>query len=98
MTKAGLFLFSLLSFSALSFGALSPLAQSAIEIETILKDPRLHLLGSREVVNEIYRREEGYIICTDHYFLKVGVHRLPSEGLGPARFELEFHPPQEYLP
>ena len=96
--KIGLLLL-FLSCSIFSYNALPPLAQSAVEVEAILKDPRLHqYLTSAEVIHEIQRSEEGYIVCTNHYFMKVDVHYLPAEGLGPAHFELEFYPAQEYLP
>ena len=79
-------------FSVNCFAALSPFYQSKKEIETILADKRLSdSLGSAELIYEVLRTAEGYTITSTKYSLKIDVKYLPSDMIGPAKFELTFH-------
>lgn len=88
------FLFLLITSTA--FSALPPLAQSTREIQSILADSRFYeALGSAESIREILRTEEGYLILTQTYALKVHVlyDRADTKRIGPAQYHLEFEPP-----
>lgn len=78
------------------FALLPPLAQSTREIQAVLVDARLHeTLGSGEVIKEIIRNEQGYLIVSYNYSLQVDIHYIRGDqnGIGPAKFRLEFQQP-----
>lgn len=79
------------------FALLPPLAQSIKEIKAIVGDKRLYnSFEPGEVIQDIIRLEEGYLILTTHYEMVVGVryNHSTSARVGPARFQLEFHNPR----
>jgi hypothetical protein len=79
-----------------TFALLPPLAQSTREIQSLLSDSRFYkALGSAEVIKEIARTDNGYLILTQNYALQVDIHYLQNENkklMGPAQFEFEFYP------
>lgn len=91
MTKTMLAI--LLASSSMAFAALPPLAQSEREIKAILDSHETYqLLGGAEPIDQIVRTENGYLLITAHKELLVDIHYLPAK-IGPAEFELSFHPP-----
>ncbi|MBS0624907.1 MAG: hypothetical protein JSS32_02515 [Verrucomicrobia bacterium] len=79
---------------AAAFAALPPLAQSSREIQAILVDPRLQeMLGSAELIQSITRTEEGYVVITSNYQLRVDVEYKSSQRIGPVSFDLQFYEP-----
>jgi hypothetical protein len=88
-----LLLIACLSGSSL-FAVLPPLAQNIREIEAMLADSRFYeALGSPEMIQDIIHIDGGYLVLTQHYALRVEVHYLPAQRIGPAAFELIFQPP-----
>ena len=79
-------------FSDYRVQALPPQYQEAREIDAILHDPRLQERTYDEVVLEIRRVEDGYLVVTERATIQVRVHYLPPDCCGPAKFELEFLP------
>jgi hypothetical protein len=84
---------AVLSYGALH-AALPPFYQSLREMEAVLTDPRLHeLLGSAEMIQQVSKTDEGYLVLTQNYLVRVDLRYLPAKMLGPAHFELEFNNP-----
>lgn len=91
--KIAVFFISLF-FSSSLFCALPPLAQSSKEIQELLADSRLYsLLKSSDIIKEVIRTEEGYVILTKDRLLRVDIEYLPQSGPGPRKFEFHFHMP-----
>lgn len=89
------FLFLLAISCSTAYALLPPLAQSIREIEAILADPRLYQsLGSPEMIVGIERNEQGYVVVTRNYSLQVILTYTPLPHPGPARFDLDFQPPE----
>ncbi len=83
-----------LSICTTGFAALPPMAQSAREMQAVLADPKLQeYLGSAEPIQEIKRTEEGYLVLTEHFVMKVDVVYSQAKRPGPVPFELEFQRP-----
>lgn len=79
-----------------AFAALPPLAQSNREIQAILQSKETYqLLGGAYPIDQIVRCENGYLLITANKELLVDIHYLHTGKVGPAEFELEFHPPVE---
>ncbi len=88
------FLFVL--FASTAFAALPPLAQSRRELQAVLADNRFYnSLGSAEMIQEIIRTNEGFLIFTQNYSMHVDVKYGGGDRrvIGPIHFELEFHQP-----
>ncbi len=88
------FVFLLISLFALStsYALLPPLYHTLSEIEAIISDERLaQELGSAEGITKIERVDEGYVITTFRYQLKVDVNYIPQQMIGASKFELTFH-------
>ena len=86
------FLFStaLLTSSA-CYGALPPAWEGVREIKAILDAPDLNQhLDSSEVINGIYREDEGWVIQTSRSEIHVKVESLPQSIPGPVKFHLTF--------
>lgn len=76
------------------FALLPPLYEGIAEIRAILTDEKLsEVLTSGEVIQEIHKTDAGYMFYTNHHQLNVVVKKLPAQGPGPAKFELEFKEP-----
>jgi len=89
--KKLIFIF-LLIFNIKIFAVLPPFYQSKEEIEAIISDPRLaEKLDSSELILEIKKIDEGYLITTNKSKLKVEIIYLPQKTFGPSLFELKFH-------
>jgi hypothetical protein len=92
--KKMFFILACLMCTAFGFAALPPFYQSSIEIERILNDPRTNeKLGSGQMILDIKRVENGWLIVTPRYQMNVDVNYIPTGRVGPASFELEFHDP-----
>ena len=80
-----------------TFGLLPPLAQSTRELQALLADSRFYeSLGSAELVKDIIRTDKGYLVLTQNYAMRVDLKyegRGDQKFVGPAQFQLEFHPP-----
>jgi len=89
----GCFLFITISSSC--FAALPPFYQSAKELKDLLSDQRLaEKLGSGQLIQDIIRTENGYLIVTPRKRLDVEVHYYPPKyGVGPSQYEFYFHEP-----
>ncbi len=87
----------LVFLASTTFAVLPPLAQNTRELQAILADPRLYeSLGGAELIRELIRTEEGYLILTQNYAMQVEViyeGRGDQKWVGPAQFHLEFHRP-----
>jgi hypothetical protein len=84
----------MLASSSVACAALPPLAQSGREIKAILDSQETYtLLGGEEPIDQIVRTENGYLLITAHKQLLVDIRYLPFKKIGPAEFELGFHPP-----
>ena len=77
------------------FALLSPLNQSIKELAAVLRSPQLHQLPSGERIQEIVRTDKGFIIYSDRYRIKVAVIHKKKSTIGPARFKLQFQPPEK---
>jgi len=74
--------------------ALPPFFHTLREIEAIISDSRLHEeLGGGEPILEVKRVDEGYLILTNRYTLKVEViYHFPHElWCGIGEIELKFN-------
>ena len=83
-------------FATTLFSALPPLAQSSKELQALLSDSQLQdNLGSGELIQEIIRTENGYVVMTRNYLMRVDIHYPIQEQrrVGPVSFELHFNPP-----
>lgn len=79
-----------------TFAALPPLAQSTREMQALLSDGKFYeSLGSAEQIKEIIRTDQGYLILTQNYVMRVDVKYGGGDRkiIGPIHFELEFNPP-----
>lgn len=79
-----------------TFAALPPLAQSMRELQALLSDERFYdSLGSAEMVKDIIRTENGFLVLTQHYAMKVDVKYGGGDKrvIGPVHFELQFQQP-----
>lgn len=89
-------LFFILIASA-SFAALPPLAQSTRELQAVLSNTQFYQnLGSAELIKDIIRTEQGFLVLTQNYAMRVDVKyggRGDQKLAGPVPFELEFHAP-----
>ncbi len=86
----------LLSFASTTFAVLPPLAQSTREFKALLADPRFQdALGNGEMIQDILRTKEGFLVMTQNYALRVDVQYVPRETkiAGPAQFTLHFYDP-----
>lgn len=73
--------------------ALPPLYQSSAEINAIMIDDQLgRKLQSGELITDIHKNEQGYLITTNHNRLQVNVEYMPSRP-GPVKFNLHFEDP-----
>ncbi len=78
------------------FAALPPLAQSTRELQALLSDSRFYSsLGSAEMIREIIRTENGLLVLTQNYAMRVDVKYggRDREVVGPIHFDLEFQHP-----
>lgn len=72
-------------------GLLSPLSQELVELKTLLQDPALEqLVGSGEIIQEIKKTENGYVLTTSKQKVFVNVNYTPINRPGPAQFKLSF--------
>ena len=77
-------------------GALPPLAQSAREIESLMRDSQIQiLLGSGEGIEEVIRAESGYVILTKSRMLRVDIEYTEQARPGPLNYKFHFHKPVE---
>ncbi len=79
-----------------TFAALPPLAQSKRELQTLLSDNRFYeSLGSAEFIQEIIHTDQGYLVVTQNYTMRVDVKYGCEDRkmIGPVPFELEFNAP-----
>ena len=81
------------------FAALPPLAQTSREIQAILSDSHCQeYLGSAELIQNVVRTKEGYLVMTLNYLMRVDIeYKLAHTRVGPAHFELLFYPPVNLL-
>lgn len=90
------FFLPLVLFGA-AFGALPPLAQSTKELKSILSDQRFYeSLGSAQNIQSIIHVEDGYLVFTQDYVLKVNVEYTKSNDsreIGPVPYALDFEKP-----
>ena len=76
------------------FAVLPPLYQGLNELKAIIEDRQIgELLQSGEVITDIHKTAEGYVIVTNHHHLVVQVVIDPSVRPGPALFHLVFQKP-----
>jgi hypothetical protein len=78
-----------------AFAALPPLAQSTREMQALLSDPHMQgWLGSAEPIQSIIRMQNGYLIMTQNYAMRVDINYGGEDRLiGPVPFTLEFSQP-----
>ncbi|HSX25672.1 MAG TPA: hypothetical protein VLE89_01525 [Chlamydiales bacterium] len=77
-----------------AFAALPPLSQGVRELQAVLADPHLQdELGSSERIQEIFRTENGYVVVTQNYQMRVDVQYQEMRRPGPIPFDLQFYPP-----
>lgn len=77
-----------------AFASLPPLYQSLRELQALLTSEGLQeSLGSGEVIQEIVRTAQGYVVTTQNYHLTVDVQYAHPGKIGPAEFDFQFHPP-----
>ena len=93
--KKVLFAISVFLFSSQSaFALLPPFYQSTKEIKQILSDERLQeAIGSGQSIIAIKKIEDGYVIQTAKYEIKVHVDYHYAGRPGPAHYEFEFDAP-----
>ncbi len=91
------YLFLIIFFiAAKGFCALPPLYQSLKELDAVLSDDRLiEELSSGEPILEIKRDDDSYFIYTNKHILKVQVVYIPTQYMGPSKFELKFFEKEE---
>jgi hypothetical protein len=88
------YLIVLMALASMSFAVLPPFYQTSEEIEAILDSDELaSAFGSGEPIMEIKRVEEGYLVKGNRYQITVKIKYIPTDRLGPAKFELSFEEP-----
>lgn len=94
MNKFLIALLASLSLSGSVFAILPPLWQNVSEIKAILDNKELgNKLQSGEIIEEIKKNDNGWIIITNHNELAIKiVYHKPAQP-GPALFTLEFGNP-----
>jgi hypothetical protein len=82
---------ALLCTSQAAFAVLPPLYQSLGEIEMILRSPELSkYLTSADIIENIQRTENGYLVQGSKHQVAVRVIALPAKMPGPTQFRLEW--------
>lgn len=70
---------------------LPPLYQNIAELKAILSDDKIsECLQSGDVIEEIRKTNEGYLIVTNHREVLAEVVYQPAENIGPAKFKIIF--------
>ena len=82
---------TLLAIQGSAFAVLPPLYQSLTELKTIINDERLgQYLQSGDLITDIRKVNDGYLIETNRGQLLAKVVYQPNNMPGPARFKIEF--------
>lgn len=75
---------------------LPPFYESLAEYKALLNNKELEEnLGSGQWIEEITRNEKGFMIKTPKYVMHIDVVYKNTGKIGPAEFELKFHPVEE---
>lgn len=83
--------FATLLTSGSVYAALPPLWQNVAELKSILSDEHLGShLESGEVILEIKKIDQGWLIITNHQELPIHITYKESKMPGPAQFNVEF--------
>ena len=86
----------LLLFSSTTYAVLPPLYQSLREIDAIISDERVqNFFTSGERIEEISKNDDGYVIISNKRKVQVNVLYIPTQNIGPVKFELQFHEAQD---
>lgn len=93
-------LFIILALSTLMIPSiealLPPFYESLAEYKSLLNNKELEEnLGSGQWIQEISRNDKGFMIKTPKYTMQVDVVYKNTGKIGPAEFELKFHPVEE---
>jgi hypothetical protein len=81
-------------FASPAFALLSPLNESLVELQALLKDPAMTAkLKTSETIQEIVKVEQGYLVITDNYQMQVDLTYQPMNRPGPQKFTLKFQDP-----
>lgn len=82
---------ALVAFQPLMYGMLPPLWKDVAELKAILNDSQLGShLSSGDVIYEIKRFDNSWIITTNHGKVEVKVNYQKQEMPGKGEFNLEF--------
>lgn len=83
--------FATLFTSSSVYAALPPLWQNVAELKSILSDEHLGShLESGEVILEIKKTDQGWLIITNHHELPIHIVNKEQKMPGPAKFNVEF--------
>jgi hypothetical protein len=83
-----------LSFNGIAFSSLPPLWQNVAEINAMINDKELaNHLTSGDVIQDIKKTDDGWIIVTNHNHLPVHIVYATMSQPGPARFNVVFDTP-----
>ena len=73
------------------YATLPPLWQNVAELKSILSDEHLGShLESGEVILDIKKTDQGWMIITNHHELPIHIVYKESKMPGPAQFNVEF--------
>ena len=76
------------------FSALPPLYQGLKELKAIIEDKKLdQVLNAGEMIMDIRKTQDGYMIVTNQHQLNVKVVYDPASHPGPTPFHIEFQEP-----
>ena len=83
-----------MALSSPLFSALPPLYQGLKELKAIIEDKKLdQVLNSGEVIMDIRKTQDGYMIVTNQHQVNVKVVYEPASRPGPIPFHVEFQTP-----
>lgn len=78
-----------------AFAILSPFYESVVELNILLKDPRLYdNFGSGEPILGIQKNDKGYLITGNKLQMQVNLTYSENSGVGPVKFTMDFEKPE----
>ena len=94
MKKTFLILCAVLVWQTSLSAVLPPLYQGINELKDLLNEPKLgELLQSGEVIEEIKKVDNGYLIITNKHELLAEVVYQTNRRVGPAEYTIVLHQP-----
>ncbi len=83
------------AFSGFCEALLPPFYTTVAEYKALLEDKQLEeKLGSGQAIMAIKRMDNGFLVYTPKYTMRVDIVYEPTQMMGPGKFHLVFHDPE----